>query len=96
MKSIIYICFTITPLWCNFMFLKPESQGSTTVGERGQIVLPGEMRKKHRINHGDKLMVISYPLLNGACTIILVESIFLSQALSDMTEQIGQILEAYS
>lgn len=78
------------------MFPKPEFQGSTTVGERGQIVLPAEMRKKHSINPGDKLLVISYPLPNGACTIMLVESSVLNQVLSEMTEQIGQILEAHS
>lgn len=78
------------------MFPKPEFQGSTTVGERGQIVLPAEMRKKHEINPGDKLLVISYPLPNGACTIMLVESSVLNQVLSEMTEQIGQILEAHS
>jgi AbrB family looped-hinge helix DNA binding protein len=77
------------------MFPKPEFQGSTTVGERGQIVLPAEMRKKHGINPGDKLLVISYPLPNGEYTIMLVESSVLNQVLSDMTEQIGQILEAH-
>ncbi len=77
------------------MFPKPEFQGSTTVGERGQIVLPSEMRKKHGIKPGDKLLVISNPLPNGAWTIMLVESSVLNQVLSDMTEQIGQILEAH-
>jgi len=78
----------------NSMFPKPEFQGSTTVGERGQIVLPAEMRKKHGINPGDKLLVISYPLPNNAWSIMLMESSVLNQVLSDMTEQIGQILEA--
>lgn len=77
------------------MFPKPEFQGSTTVGERGQIVLPAEMRKKHGIKPGDKLLVISNTLPNGAWTIMLVESSVLNQVLSDMTEQIGQILEAH-
>jgi AbrB family looped-hinge helix DNA binding protein len=77
------------------MFPKPEFQGSTTVGERGQIVLPAEMRKKHGIKPGDKLLVISNPLPNGAWAIMLMESSVLNQILSDMTEQIGQILEAH-
>ncbi|UCG70920.1 MAG: AbrB/MazE/SpoVT family DNA-binding domain-containing protein [Thermoplasmata archaeon] len=77
------------------MFPKPEFQGSTTVGERGQIVLPAEMRKKHDIKPGDKLLVISNPLPNGAWAIMLMESSVLNQFLSDMTEQIGQILEAH-
>ena len=77
------------------MFPKPEFQGSTTVGERGQIVLPAETRKKHGIKPGDKLLVISNPLPNGAWAIMLMESSVLNQVLSDMTEQIGQILEAH-
>ncbi|MHA1131437.1 MAG: AbrB/MazE/SpoVT family DNA-binding domain-containing protein [Candidatus Helarchaeota archaeon] len=40
------------------MFDKPEFFGSTTVGDRGQIVLPAELRKKYRIKTGDKLLVI--------------------------------------
>ena len=77
------------------MFQKPEFQGSTTVGERGQIVLPAGMRKKHGIKPGDKLLVISNPLPNGAWAIMLIESNVLNQVLSDMTEQIEQILEAH-
>jgi AbrB family looped-hinge helix DNA binding protein len=40
------------------MFGKHEFFGSTTVGERGQIVLPADLRKKFKINAGDKLIVI--------------------------------------
>jgi AbrB family looped-hinge helix DNA binding protein len=40
------------------MFGKHEFFGSTTVGERGQIVLPADLRKKFNINAGDKLIVI--------------------------------------
>jgi AbrB family looped-hinge helix DNA binding protein len=78
----------------SILFPKPEFQGSTTVGERGQIVLPAEMRKKHGIKPGDKLLVISNPLPNGAWAIMLMESSVLNQVFKDMTEHIGQILEA--
>ena len=77
------------------MFPKPEFQGSTTVGERGQIVLPADMRKKHGIKPGDKLLVISNPLPNGAWAIMLMESSVLNQVLKDMTENIGKILKAH-
>jgi AbrB family looped-hinge helix DNA binding protein len=40
------------------MLGKHEFFGSTTVGERGQIVLPVELRKKFKINAGDKLIVV--------------------------------------
>ena len=37
---------------------KPIFYGSTTVGERGQIVLPAKLRKDFQINKGDKLLVM--------------------------------------
>lgn len=33
--------------------------GTTTVGERGQIVIPVNVRKKLNLSKGDKLLVIS-------------------------------------
>jgi len=35
--------------------------GTTTVGERGQIVIPAEARKVLNINPGDKLLVVKHP-----------------------------------
>ena len=32
--------------------------GSSTVGERGQVVLPSDARKRFKINPGEKLMVM--------------------------------------
>ncbi|UCE35977.1 MAG: AbrB/MazE/SpoVT family DNA-binding domain-containing protein [Thermoplasmata archaeon] len=94
MISFIYV-FLLFGILVSVLFPKPEFQGSTTVGERGQIVLPAELRKKHGIKPGDKLLVISNPLPSGASIIMLMESSVLNQMLSDMTEQIGQILEAH-
>ena len=71
MKILIY-GFLLFSLLVSIMFPKPEFQGSTTVGERGQIVLPAELRKKHGIKPGDKLLVISNPLPNGAFIIMLM------------------------
>jgi len=93
MKRLKYLFYPFLPVVIE-MFPKPEFQGSTTVGERGQIVLPAEMRKKHGIKPGDKLLVISNPLPNGAWSIMLIESSVLNQVLTDMTEHIGKILEA--
>jgi AbrB family looped-hinge helix DNA binding protein len=39
--------------------------GSATVGERGQIVIPAEARKKYSINPGDKVLVIGHPSGSG-------------------------------
>jgi AbrB family looped-hinge helix DNA binding protein len=93
MKSVKY-GFLLSKLLVNVMFPKPEFQGSTTVGERGQIVLPAEVRKKHGIKPGDKLLVISNTLPNGSSIIMLMEGSVLNQIFKDMTEHIGEILEA--
>ncbi|MEN6371412.1 MAG: AbrB/MazE/SpoVT family DNA-binding domain-containing protein [Armatimonadota bacterium] len=39
--------------------------GSVTVGERGQVVIPAEARKKMGINPGDKLLVMGHPYGNA-------------------------------
>lgn len=92
-KTLIYL-FHLFLSVVIIMFPTHEFQGSTTVGERGQIVLPAEMRKKHGIKPGDKLLVISHYLPNGSWSIMLVESSVLNQVLTDMNEHIGKILEA--
>jgi AbrB family looped-hinge helix DNA binding protein len=35
--------------------------GTVTVGERGQIVIPADARKKFSIQTGDKLLILSHP-----------------------------------
>ncbi|MCX8053209.1 MAG: AbrB/MazE/SpoVT family DNA-binding domain-containing protein [Armatimonadetes bacterium] len=35
--------------------------GSATVGERGQVVIPADARKKFGINPGDKVLVMGHP-----------------------------------
>jgi AbrB family looped-hinge helix DNA binding protein len=56
--------------------------GSATVGERGQIVIPADVRKSFKIKSGDKLIVFAKSEMIG---LIPVEefSHFLDQA-SDM------------
>jgi len=39
--------------------------GSVTVGERGQVVIPAEARKRLDINPGDKLLVMGHPYATG-------------------------------
>lgn len=39
--------------------LRSKFLGATTVGERGQIVIPAEARKAMNISSGDKLLVFS-------------------------------------
>ena len=41
--------------------LEEAFRGSVTVGERGQVVIPAEVREEIGINAGDKLLVFSRP-----------------------------------
>lgn len=59
--------------------------GSATVGERGQIVIPSEARKKLNINPGDKILVMGHPGGGGlvVCKIDAMRDVF-SSMLSDL------------
>lgn len=39
--------------------------GVATVGERGQIVIPAEVRKKYGMDKGDKLLIFAHPFKEG-------------------------------
>jgi AbrB family looped-hinge helix DNA binding protein len=65
------------------MFGTPKFFGSTTVGERGQIVLPIEMRKIMKLQAGDKLIVMG---TMGDKAIILLKTEFLMQMLGKMEQ----------
>lgn len=39
--------------------------GTATVGERGQIVIPADLRKDLAIHPGDKLMIMTHPSGKG-------------------------------
>lgn len=62
--------------------------GSTTVGERGQIVLPAKLRKDFKINKADKLLVIVDP--HGS-RITLINPDTMSKFLDIMSENINQM-----
>jgi len=40
-------------------FPMPKAFGMVTVGERGQVVIPANVRKVYNINPGDKLIVLA-------------------------------------
>lgn len=52
--------------------------GAATVGERGQVVIPAEARKKFNINPGDKILVMGHPAGAGVvlCKIDSVREFF--------------------
>lgn len=42
-------------------FLKGKLYGTVSIGERGQLVIPAELRVKMKIKSGDKLLVFAKP-----------------------------------
>ena len=60
--------------------------GSTTVGERGQIVLPAKLRNDFAIKKGDKLLVIGKA---ESYRIVLVNPESMSTYLDLMSKQIN-------
>ncbi len=55
-----------------------------TVDERGQMVLPKELREKAKIKAGDKLAVVSIEKDGKFCCISLIKAEKLSGAIKDM------------
>jgi AbrB family looped-hinge helix DNA binding protein len=76
------------PAQCRRMMKKTIFYGSTTVGERGQIVLPIKLRNEFKINKGDKLLVIGNP---HHTNILLVNPETMNRYLEIMSENINQI-----
>ena len=67
--------------------MPPKFYGSTTVGERGQIVIPAEARRDMDIIPGKKLIILSGP--QGKMLMIAkAESVsqFLSKAMDNLSE----------
>ncbi len=62
--------------------------GSATVGERGQIVLPAELRKAFDIRRGDKLLVIGH---EHGRNILLFKAEAMDELLGRMSEDIAQM-----
>jgi AbrB family looped-hinge helix DNA binding protein len=65
------------------MFGNLEFFGSTTVGERGQVVLPIELRKKMQLQAGDKVIALG---AMGDNIAFLLKADFLTQILGKMEE----------
>lgn len=66
--------------------LEENFYGTATVGERGQIVIPADARKKMGINPGDKILVIGHPKNAGLllCKIDAMKELF-SSLLEDLS-----------
>lgn len=70
---------------------KLKCHGSTTVGERGQIVLPAELRKEFGIKPGDKLIVLAGEHGDFQST-VLMKSEAVTKMLEHFTEM-GKMLQ---
>ena len=65
------------------MFEGMEYYGSTVIGEKGQVVVPAEIRKKFGIEPGEKFLVLAGEKM-GAWGIILVKADVLSRVMKKM------------
>jgi len=55
-----------------------------TIDERGQVVLPKEVREKAKVKAGDKFVVISYESDGEVCCISLVKAGDFSETVKGM------------
>jgi AbrB family looped-hinge helix DNA binding protein len=62
--------------------------GVATVGDRGQIVIPSEARKKANIHPGDKIAVIRHPVTDG---LIICKIEGLREFLAFLADEMDQI-----
>jgi AbrB family looped-hinge helix DNA binding protein len=60
-----------------------EYYGSTVIGEKGQVVVPAELRKKFGIEPGDKFLVLAGEKLGG-WGIVLVKADVLSGVVKEL------------
>jgi AbrB family looped-hinge helix DNA binding protein len=58
--------------------------GDTVIGERGQVVIPVELRKKFGIETGDRFLVMGGEKM-GAWGLLLVKADVLSQIVQDIS-----------
>ncbi len=65
--------------------------GTATVGERGQIVIPAEARKRFGIETGDKLLIVGH----GEKGLMLVQIDALREFISTMMEDLQLVEQEY-
>ena len=70
------------------MSLEENFFGSATVGERGQIVIPADARKKYNISPGDKVLVMGHPSGSG---VVICKIDAMREMMSSMLIEIGKI-----
>lgn len=68
---------------------EPEFYGTTTVGEKGQIVVPAEARTSMKVKRGDKLLVFGL----GTDMVILSKLSNLEKFASHLSKRLTAIRE---
>ena len=63
---------------------KPHFYGATTVGEKGQIVIPAEARKENDIKPGDKLIVAG----KGKHGLMLIKAEILTDKIEHLSKKL--------
>ena len=64
-------------------FEKMKYYGDTVIGEKGQIVIPAELRKKFGIETGDRFLVMAGEKM-GAWGLFIIKADVLSQVAQDI------------
>ena len=65
------------------MLRKMKYYGDTIIGEKGQVVIPAELRKQFEIETGDRFLVMGSTRM-GAWGFILVKADVLSQMIQEI------------
>ena len=68
-----------------------QVEAVTTVDERGQMVLPKEIREKAQISAGDKLALITWKKEDRVCCITLIKAEELNQMVKSFLGPVMQI-----
>jgi AbrB family looped-hinge helix DNA binding protein len=62
--------------------------GSSTVGERGQVVIPAEARAEAGFNPGDKVLIFRHPGFEG---LMIVKIDAMREFLDDFSQNLNRI-----
>ena len=68
----------------------PKFYGATTIGERGQLVIPSEARKDFKMTPSTKVLVFSGP---GRDSMVLVKAEAVTEFLSRATKMLSGLEE---
>lgn len=67
----------------------PTFYGATTIGERGQVVIPAEARKDLELTHSSKLMVFSGGPIGDGILLLKADTV------SEMLTRANQMLSGF-